>query len=182
MSGSQSRQNLQGPCPSTEECGRARLVPRPSSHPGGAGPRTREGDHRAECVASTPASESPWGTASCLNVNTFILNANEQRTVFLRLSQSCRLSLLAALPFHSRLCPFLLLVEAEPLFLSSFLKRGAEGVLDSIYKPSDKIGLGTGFIRCVSFANPSHPHSGAPLTARPVPRVPAHEDKFTRQP
>ena len=57
------------------------------------------GGHRAGCVASTPAWEHP-----CLNLNTFILTANKQRIVFLRLSQSCRLSPLgsrglAALPF-----------------------------------------------------------------------------------
>lgn len=57
------------------------------------------GGRRAGCVASTPAWEHP-----CLNLNTFILTANKQRTVFLRLSQSCRLSPLgsrglAALPF-----------------------------------------------------------------------------------
>lgn len=99
VSGSQSRHNLQRRCPSTEECGRARLVPRPSSPPGGAGPRAGEGGRRAGCVASTPAWEYP-----CLNLNTFILTANKQRTVFWRLSQSCRLSPLgprglAALPF-----------------------------------------------------------------------------------
>ena len=86
------------------------------------------GGRRAGCVASTPAWEHP-----CLNLNTFILTANKQRTVFVRLSQSCRLSPLGSR--GSRLCPFFLLVEAEPLFLSSYLNRGAEGVLDSIYKP-----------------------------------------------
>lgn len=163
MSGSQSRQNLQGPCPSAEECGHATLVPRPSSHTGGAGPRAGERDHRAGCVASTPASERPRGTASCLNLNTFILTAKERRTVFLSLSQSGHPSP-PGIQGACGLDPHFLLVEAEPLFLFSFLNRGAEGVLDSIFKPqpSNKAGLGTGFIACVAFASPSHPPPGAP--------------------
>lgn len=70
----------------------------------------------------------------------------------------------------------LLLDEVEPPFLFSFLRRGSGGCSRSILKsqPSNKIGLGTGFIACVAFAYPSYPPPRCTATARPVPRASAH--------
>lgn len=56
------------------------------------------------------------------------------------------------------------LLKQSLYFCSPFL-TGAEGILlDSTFKPqpSDKAGLGAGFITCVAFASPSHPPPGAP--------------------
>ena len=59
VSGSQSRHNLQGRCPSTEECSRARLVPRPSSPPGGVGPRAGRPQGRMRGVHTSLGTSLP---------------------------------------------------------------------------------------------------------------------------